>query len=72
MRGWLIEIREKLGVSQYKAAEMCGISQSYISAIELGTRDASVKTAKKIGKAYGFNWERFFEDEDTPDNTEEI
>lgn len=66
MRDWLIEIREKLGVSQYKAAEMCGISQSYISAIELGTRNVPVPTAKKIAAAFEFDWQRFYEDEDTP------
>lgn len=63
MRPWLKQIREEKGISQYKAADLCGISQSYYASVEVGTRNVPVKTAKKIGAAFGFNWQRFFEDE---------
>lgn len=67
MRKWLVEIREEKGLSQYKAAELAGISQSYYGAIETGERGKplSVKIAKKIGGALGFPWTRFYEDDDT-------
>lgn len=66
MRVWLKEIRKSLGLSSYKAAEMAGLSQSYYSAIENGVRGRklTVPTAKKIAAALGFDWQRFYEDED--------
>lgn len=67
MREWLKAIREKKKLSQYKAAELCGISQSYYAAVEVGTRNVPVPTAKKIAAALGFDWQRFYEDEKTPD-----
>lgn len=70
MRPWLKEIREKKGISQYKAADICGISQSYYGAVEVGTRDVPVHTAKKIASAFGFDWQRFYEDEKTPTETQ--
>lgn len=64
MREWLVGIRKKKGISQYKAAEMCGISQSYYAAIETGARGVKlpVPMAKKIGMALGFEWERFYDE----------
>ena len=62
MRKWLIEIRK--GRSQAQIAEAVGISQQMYSAIELGERRPSVEVAKKIASVMGFNWTRFFEDED--------
>ena len=62
MRKWLIDIRN--GRSQAQIAEAVGISQQMYSAIELGERRPSVEVAKKIASVMGFNWTRFFEDED--------
>ena len=65
MRKWLKSIREERGISQYAAAELCGISQSYYGAVEVGTRNVPVHTAKKIASVFGFSWQKFFEDEQT-------
>ena len=62
MRKWLIEIRN--GRTQAKIAEAVGISQQMFSAIESGKRRPSVEVAKKIASVMGFNWTRFYEDED--------
>ena len=61
MRKWLKEIRKSLGMSQYEAAKASGISQSYFGAVELGTRNVPVPTAKKIAAALGFDWTKFYE-----------
>lgn len=61
MRDWLIVIRKKAGMPQYKVAAEVGISPSYYSAIELGTRNLRVPTAKKIAAVLGFEWQRFYE-----------
>ena len=62
MRKWLIDIRN--GRTQAQIAKAVGISQQMYSAIELGERRPSVEVAKKIASVMGFNWTRFFEDED--------
>lgn len=65
MRQWLVDIRKKNKMSQYKAAELAGMSQSYYAAIEKGTRGnpVNVEFAKKIAKVLGFDWTRFYQDE---------
>lgn len=60
-RAWLVEIRQGMNMSTYKVAASCGINQSYYSMIERGVRDPSVQTAKKIGAAMGFDWQRFYD-----------
>lgn len=69
MRKWLKEIRASKGIPQSEAAVICGISQSYYAAVEVGTRNVPVPTAKKIAAALGFDWQRFYEDEKTPDRS---
>lgn len=59
-RTWLIELRGRLTQSQ--VALLANISRSAYSNIEIGKRDPSVTTAKKIAKALGFDWELFFEE----------
>ena len=68
---WLINIRKKSGMSQENIATKCGISRQYYSFIESGERGAKlpVPTAKKIAAALGFDWQRFYEDEKTPDHS---
>lgn len=62
MRQWLIQMRELKGLTQQDVAKLAGISRSYYSGIELGTRNAPAKTAKKIAAALGFDWTVFFEE----------
>ena len=59
MRDWLVEIRGTK--SQYKVAEEIGIAQSTYASNETGSRRPSVEMAKRIGKAMGFEWTRFYE-----------
>ena len=62
MLNWLAEIRGER--SQCKIAEEIGIAQSTYASIEVGSRQPSVQMAKRIAKALGFDWTRFFEDTD--------
>ena len=62
MRIWLLEIRKAYGLTQKRLASMAGISQQVYNRIELGTRNPSVKTAKRIAAMFGFDWTKFFEE----------
>lgn len=60
-RTWLIQLRGSR--SQADIAQSCGTSQQYYCSIELGTRRPSIRLAKTIGKALGFDWTLFYEDD---------
>ncbi|MDP3995736.1 MAG: excinuclease ABC subunit UvrB [bacterium] len=45
---WLLEIRNRLSLSQQKIAQSCGIDRSYVSIIEHGKRMPSREVFKKI------------------------
>ncbi|MTI95416.1 MAG: helix-turn-helix transcriptional regulator [Firmicutes bacterium] len=64
-RRWLIRLRGN--TSQQLIAQQCGISQNFYSWIEQGERRPSVEVAKKIAAVLGFEWTRFFEEEDDED-----
>lgn len=57
---WLKEIRG--AKSQQAVADEIGIPQSTYASIEVGIRNPSVKMAKRIAAALGFDWTRFYED----------
>lgn len=57
---WLVKIRGES--TQQEVANAIGIAQSTYAAIETGARNPSVPMAKRIAKAMGFEWTRFFED----------
>lgn len=64
-RDWLKELRTANGLSQAETAKKAGISQAYYASIESGIRGnkgVNVQAAKKIAKALGFSWTRFFDD----------
>lgn len=61
MRYWLGNIRELKGFTQKAVAEKVGISRSFYSDIEQGTRNPKVTTAKRIADVLGFDWTLFFE-----------
>lgn len=46
-------LREEAGLSQEKLGIATGLSQTYISGIENGTRNPSIKTLDKLAKALG-------------------
>jgi DNA-binding XRE family transcriptional regulator len=65
MRGWLKKLRhESHNLTQEQLAKMVGISRTMITEIENGNANPSVEVAKKIASVMGFNWTRFYEDED--------
>lgn len=47
------EIRKSAGLTQEKLSIATGISQTYISGVENGTRNPSIKTLDKFSKALG-------------------
>lgn len=54
-----------MGLTTAEAANLSGISQSYYSLIENGTRGnpLNVDIAKKIASALNFEWTQFYDDE---------
>ncbi|MBI4855820.1 MAG: helix-turn-helix transcriptional regulator [Acetobacterium woodii] len=60
MKKWLIDYRDKNGLSQSELAVKVRVSREYISMIENGNRNPSVEVAKRIANALGFEWEYFF------------
>ncbi len=74
MKNNLKSIRNKLNISGYKLAKMVNVSHSLIYMIENGTRNPSMRLAKKIAKALGKSLDEIFFDEqshDTLQNTDE-
>ena len=63
MRTWLKDIRAKKKLTQQKVANAANVDVTMISKIELGKRQPSVKVAKKIAAVLGFDWTRFYDDE---------
>lgn len=63
VRSWLIETRKKQDLTQGAVAAAAGISQPSYCAIENGTSDPKIETAKKIGDVLGIPWTDFYEEE---------
>lgn len=66
MRSWLADIRKGANKTQQNVASAAGISQAYYAGIELGIRGKplSVPIAKKIAAVLGFDWTRFYEEDE--------
>lgn len=66
MRKWLANIRAAENKSQQEVANAAGISQSYYAGIESGVRGKplAVPAAKKIAAVLGFDWTRFYDEND--------
>ena len=56
----LRKYREKLGVSQEKFADMCGLHRTYISDIERFQRSISLNNVQKIADALGVETYKLF------------
>lgn len=63
MRKWLFDFRKDRDLTQKQVGERAGIERSYYTMIENRDRTPSVKVAKKIGNALGFDWTLFFEEQ---------
>ena len=59
---WLKAIRGN--TSQREVAEKSEITQAFYCEIEAGKKRPSVAVAKKIAATLGFEWTRFFDEED--------
>lgn len=59
---WLKEIRKQKGMTLAEVAQEAGISESYYCQIEGKKRGVTVKTAKRIAAAIGFDWQRFYDE----------
>ena len=55
--------RKNARLTQLQLSTMCGCDRSMIGKIENGDALPSVNLAKAIGKALGFDWTLFYEDE---------
>lgn len=66
MRKWLADIRKGANKTQQNVASAAGISQAYYAGIELGIRGKplTVPVAKKIAAVLGFDWTRFYEEDE--------
>lgn len=60
-REWLVKYRGDM--TQKEVAEKSQIKRAYYTQIENGSRNPSVKIAKKIAEVLGCDWTKFFEDE---------
>lgn len=65
MRNWLVVLREQNNLTQIQVAETAEVTRQTISAIENGSANPSVETAKSIAKILGFPWTDFFEENKT-------
>lgn len=59
-RDWLIYSRKIKHLKQSEVAQVCGISQTYYSKLELGTKTPSIMVAKKLARLLDFSWTKFF------------
>ena len=56
----LSEIRQQLGLSQRRAAELSGLTHSAISTIEQDKVSPAISTLQKLLKVYGLSLSEFF------------
>jgi putative transcriptional regulator len=63
-RSWMKKLRREHNMTQEQLARKVGMSRTMITEIENGNANPSVAKAKKIAAVLGFNWVKFFEDDD--------
>ena len=60
----MVKKRKEKKLTQAELAQLLGCSQRAIAGYELDERKPSVAMAKRIGAELGFDWGRFYEDEE--------
>ena len=55
------ELRLKQNISQEELAFRCGLSKNYISDVERGTRNVSLKSIEKIAHGFAVNLKELFD-----------
>ena len=63
-RIWFKRTRKEKGFTQEELAAKIGVTRQHIGLIENGVVAPSVEVAKKIAAVMGFDWTRFYDDED--------
>ncbi len=63
----LAEIRQQLGLSQRRVAELSGLTHSAISTIEQDKVSPAISTLQKLLRVYGLSLSEFFAESDKPD-----
>ncbi len=58
------EERKKRNLKQQELAKKADISNTYLSDIEVGRSNPSIKTLRKISKALGIDSSKFLDEED--------
>lgn len=53
------QLREAKGVAQEKFALSAGLPRNFVSAVELGKRNATFRNLRKLVAALGTNWREF-------------
>ncbi|MCL5780435.1 MAG: helix-turn-helix transcriptional regulator [Firmicutes bacterium] len=62
----LKQLREAAGLSQAELAAKVGVTQGFISHIEIGVRNPTLKLTKALARALGVKPSALIEEEDTP------
>lgn len=62
-----VGIRQQLGLSQRRAAELSGLTHSAISTIEQDKVSPAISTLQKLLKVYGLSLSEFFSEPEKPD-----
>jgi transcriptional regulator with XRE-family HTH domain len=57
-------LRNNLGLSQEKLALLANLDRTYLTGVENGARNISVKSLDKIINALGLTWASFFKEVD--------
>ena len=63
----MARLRKEKRKTQAELAQILGISQRMVAAIEAGERRPSIELAQRIGQELGFPWTDFFEKSDNVD-----
>jgi len=68
----LTKLRESKGWSQQKLADKSGVSQAYISELELGRKNPTVKILLKLSQALEVSVSKLLELDDTEPTQKEV
>lgn len=58
----MARIRKDKRMTQAELAQICGVTQRMIAAVEGGERRPGIELAQRIGAELGFSWTLFYED----------
>ena len=59
-------LRQQKGISQERLAELANLHRTYISSVELGERNVSLKNIQALADALGVSLQELFADKEFP------